>query len=61
MGSDTFITDMCAMRLQNAAGSCARDNGFEGSGADLGYLHPVVQVLEGHGHGLERQHHALSL
>ena len=30
-------------------------------GAHLGYLHPVVQVLECHGHGLERQHHALSL
>jgi len=26
----------------------------------LGNLHPVVQVLESHGHGLERQHHALS-
>ncbi len=27
----------------------------------LGNLHPVVQVFECHGHGLKRQHHALSL
>lgn len=33
----------------------------EERGTDLGNLHPVVKVLEGHGHGLERQHHALSL
>ena len=42
-------------------GGRGRGGGGGGVGADLGYLHPIVQVLEGHGHRLERQHHALSL
>ena len=30
-------------------------------GTVLGYGHPVVQLLEGHGHGLKGQHHTLAL